>query len=49
LKRLNTKLEVAVASQILFNQYKVIGSNVAQDLGVYEYTKNMLIHYQKIK
>jgi hypothetical protein len=39
LKRLNTKLEVAMASQILFNQYKLIGSNIAQDLGVYQYAK----------
>jgi hypothetical protein len=39
LKRLNTKLEVAMASQILFNQYKLIASNISQDLGVYEYSK----------
>jgi hypothetical protein len=39
LKRLNTKLEAAMASQILFNQYKLIASSVAQDLGVYQYSK----------
>jgi hypothetical protein len=39
LKRLNTKFEAAMASQILFNQYKLIASSVAQDLGVYQYAK----------
>ena len=39
LKRLNTKLEAAMASQILFNQYKLIASSVAQELGVYQYAK----------
>jgi len=39
LKRLNTKLEAAMASQILFNQYKLIASSTAQELGVYQYSK----------
>ena len=47
LKRLNTKLEVAMASQILFNQYKLIASNISQDLGVYEYSKKYVNSLQK--
>jgi len=47
LKRLNTKLEVATASQTLFNHYKLIASNVAQDLGVYEYAKKYVNSLKK--
>ena len=47
LKRLNTKLEVAMVSQILFNQYKLIAANIAQDLGVYEYSKKYVNSLQK--
>jgi hypothetical protein len=47
LKRLNTKLEAAMASQILFNQYKLVASSVAQDLGVYQYAKKYVNSLQK--
>jgi len=47
LKRLNTKLEVAMASQILFNQYRLVASNIAQNLGVYEYAKKYVNSLQK--
>jgi glutaredoxin 2 len=47
LKRLETKLEVAIASQILFNQYKLVASSIAQDLNVYEYAKKYVNSLRK--
>jgi hypothetical protein len=47
LKRLETKLEVAIASQILFNQYKLVASSVAQDLNVYQYAKKYVNSLRK--
>jgi hypothetical protein len=47
LKRLNTKLEAALAAQSLFNHYKLVASSVAQDLGIYKYAKEYVNSLKK--
>lgn len=48
LKRLNSKVEVAFASMILFNQYKLVASSVAQNLNVYSKAKNYILKLPKL-
>jgi hypothetical protein len=47
LKRLNTKLEAALAAQSLFNHYKLVASSVAHDLGIYKYAKEYVNSLKK--
>lgn len=47
LKRLNSKFEVAIASWILFDKYKITASFVSQNLKVYPKAKEIILSLPK--